>query len=507
MHRLSLRQRVALQLVVVLSLVLAVDNVRVPAGAEATSRGRRETPTTTTPPTTAAPATTTTVDQGRGNNGQNPSDIDGRGNEEHGNCGGGNGTESAPVGNSGVECPNAGSAASTSTSVIATTTSVSVTTVPDTTSSVPQTTIPRTTVPATGTPATTAPQTTAPETTTPSTTTPVVVVPSPALPETSVPGEIEPVANGSTNGSTPVAEQPVVTVVLSPTLVTSTPDTRTPTTQPPVTLEDGTAELRIGGESTSPYLVSATPPANLSERIELDLTLASRVSQQAIDLGYVSVRLDATDSAGNPVEEFSRPVQVRLQRLPGDGVVAMSSDEFEWQSIARLAAPYLANGQTAGYFVDADGSVVVLTTKTGLVGIRKQRSALAIDDLWAEMTPGSATKLSVTGQIGDDRVILTVSGSGSACLVSNTGVVRAVSGGVCKISAVQGGGSMYMSASAPVATTSVSFIDKLQETVIRYRTSIAMVLLVIFLVAFLLWQMGQTVVDVRRALHTDPEAL
>ncbi len=66
---------------------------------------------------------------------------------------------------------------------------------------------------------------------------------------------------------------------------------------------------------------------------------------------------------------------------------------------------------------------------------------------------------------------------------------------------------MYMSAVAETRIAKVSLISQIRETVVKYRTSLTMLTLVILLTVFLMWQFVQTIFQVRLALRTNPDSL
>lgn len=264
--------------------------------------------------------------------------------------------------------------------------------------------------------------------------------------------------------------------------------------------------LRVDRTDESSILITAGTFSDGGDPLDLSLRLASAVDQTAIDLGYVSVQVALNDILASEAA-FGVPVSVRLPSLPSDGVVATSADDVMWQRIPLLSSRELGYGQTLGYFIDSDRSVIVLTTRPVTVGIRKQRPQLEILGVRPTVTPRSANKLDVAGQAGESPIILTVNGSEGSCAVSRSGVFMALDGGECRISAVQGGGTMYMSAESDSVVSLIQNVEVVRSAITRYRTSVMMVLLMVGLGIFLLWQVTQTFVDVRRALRTDPEKL
>ena len=312
----------------------------------------------------------------------------------------------------------------------------------------------------------------------------------------------------------------------------------------PEAVVNASSELRIKGSDGGSYLVTIIYSLNENGQPEAELRVSERMTELAADLGFVTVRLvplaladisstQTTKTTGvrflvplidigktAPAHEiewdsvtslnsttFGQVNVIRFGELPINGVVAMSSDEIVWDEMPRLSSKSLAADQQFGYFLDSAGAVTVLTKTTGSFGLRQRRENLSIKQWSDQMTPGSATRLQIEGDIGEDEVKIIVGDTGSVCQVSEFGVLSAVSSGFCYVSAVQGGGSMYMSAVSETRIAEVGLLKRIQNEVIEYRTSISMLLLVILLALFLLWQFIQTAKQIRIALRTDPNTI
>ena len=316
------------------------------------------------------------------------------------------------------------------------------------------------------------------------------------------------------------------------------------TTVPQPTV-DLSSDLQVERSDGGSYSVTVIYSLNQDGLPEAELKIGDRMTKVAADLGFVTVRLvavarsqdfvsrstqivrvsylvpsagniaalsadeflEATKSRKSNSPTFTHATEIRFNALPINGIVATSSDEIFWDALPRLSSKSLAADQQFGYFIDSDGSVVVLTKTTGAFGIRQKRPTLNIERWADQVTPGSATRLQFAGEIGEDPVKVIVGDSGSVCQISNVGVLSAVGSGLCYVTAVQGGGSMYMSSVTETQVTEVSLLGQLQGAIVEYRTSVSMLILVILLSLFLIWQLIQTVLQIRLALRTDPSAL
>jgi hypothetical protein len=354
----------------------------------------------------------------------------------------------------------------------------------------------------------------------------------------------------TTTSSVPaVVETVPTTLAPPPTVRRSTTTTALQQLEPsdttaPESGVNASSDLRIEGSDGGSYSVTVVYSLNEDGLPEAELRISDRMTKAAADLGFVTVRLVALapeqDSSNQstqitrvrflvplievgktaPADEnkwdsvtnlrstiFEQATEIRFGALPVDGVVAMSLDEIVWDELPRLGSKSLAANQQFGYFVDSDGAVTVLTKTTGSFGLRQKRETLSIEQWSDQMTPGSATRLQIKGDIGEDPVKIIVGDTGSVCQVSDVGVLSAVSSGFCYVTAVQGGGSMYMSSVAETRITEVSLLGQIRNAVVEYHTSISMLLLVILLALFLVWQFIQTVIQIRIALRTDPSTL
>ena len=413
-----------------------------------------------------------------------------------------------------------------------------------------------------GNPGGTTTTTTTTSTTTTTTAPPITVPPTVDTlpPASSVPAVVETVPTSSTvpavveetttTSSIPVVVETIPTtsepivVRRSTTTTTGLPQVEASVTTVFEPSANNFSELRIEGSDGEPYLVTVVYSLNEGGQPEAELRVSDRMTKIAADLGFVTVRLVAVSPAQDSVERtteitkvrflvplievgeiastkenlwdsvthlkskvFERATEIRFGLLPANGIVAMSSDEIVWDELPRLVSKSLSADQQVGYFVDSDAAVTILTKRTGSFGIRQKRESLSIEQWSAQMTPGSATKLQIEGDVGEDQIEIIVGDSGSVCQVSSVGILTAVGSGVCYVTAIQGGGSMYMSSVAETRMTEVSLLGQIRDVVVEYHTSLSMLALVILLALILLWQFFQTVMQIRMALRTDPGTL
>ena len=73
------------------------------------------------------------------------------------------------------------------------------------------------------------------------------------------------------------------------------------------------------------------------------------------------VQLEVKDSSGAPITQFAGALALDFPAPSKDYVPLYSEDGIHWQTVPRLATPSLPDGQPDGYFVNADGSITILT--------------------------------------------------------------------------------------------------------------------------------------------------
>jgi hypothetical protein len=161
-------------------------------------------------------------------------------------------------------------------------------------------------------------------------------------------------------------------------------------------------------------------------------------------LGLVSLQLEILDGFGAVIPELLAPLTMQLTNSLGDNVVAQSSDGFLWSALPLLTGKTLGTGQTAGYYFDSDGVIVVVTSHLTQFGLRRaQSSRLVATTPVSAMGLAAKAVLTVSGGNGQGSVRYSTATS-TICTVSATGVVTATRAGRCDVTAVKGGDAIYL---------------------------------------------------------------
>jgi uncharacterized repeat protein (TIGR02543 family) len=165
-------------------------------------------------------------------------------------------------------------------------------------------------------------------------------------------------------------------------------------------------------------------------------------------LGLVSLQVEVLDGFGAVIPELLAQLTMQLTNSLGENVVAQSSDGFIWSPLPQLAGTTLAAGQTAGYYLDSDGVIVVVTSHLTQFGLRRaQGSQLVATTPTSAMGLAAKALLSVSGGSGKGAVRFSTA-TPAICVVSATGIVAATRAGRCDVSAVKGGDAIYLNSGA-----------------------------------------------------------
>lgn len=212
-----------------------------------------------------------------------------------------------------------------------------------------------------------------------------------------------------------------------------------------------------GSTNAAPVIVAVVvPPAANTENLEWQMLMSDRVQQSTIDEAYMTVDVTAKRKAGDSVTQLDAPIEIILPVVrPEDGVLAYSRDDITWTLIPQLLVPTLPEGQEDGYFVQADGSVKVLTRHLTGFGIRKPQAPLQLSVAEVDIVSGSVSRATATGGTSEDPIRYEIVSDPSVCKVSDAGLIYGLKAGTCTVYATRGGGSIYLNTSSTTFSTTV----------------------------------------------------
>jgi uncharacterized repeat protein (TIGR02543 family) len=167
-------------------------------------------------------------------------------------------------------------------------------------------------------------------------------------------------------------------------------------------------------------------------------------SLDSLTLGIVTLKVEILDSFGAVIPNLLAPMTIRFKNALGENIVAESEDGYFWTAIPRITGTTLPAGLKAGYYIDADGVIVVVTSHLTQFGLkRKQTSAFQVTASSSSINTFANAVLSTSGGSGNGAVRYTTS-TPAICSVSAVGLLAPKSSGKCLVSATKGGDAIYL---------------------------------------------------------------
>lgn len=276
-------------------------------------------------------------------------------------------------------------------------------------------------------------------------------------------------ASGSSGGGT-VTPPVTPTVDTRPTQDTRPPVTPTVDTRPPAPVvvapnqaaaktvdarQDTVISITISGDGTTPALsgVQLTLPAGQASD-GAKVSVVPIGSLENLVKGIVTLNIQITDAAGAKITSFSKPLSLVLGKLNLNGLaLVFSTDGLTWHEIAKIAGPDLPAGSAEGYFVDASGNVVVLTTHLTYFATKARQAALVVSPTKSLAFVGETVLISVSGGAGSGASTLAVKDASICSLNGSALALKAA--GTCEVTATKLGDNAYLDAASASASVTV----------------------------------------------------
>ena len=163
-------------------------------------------------------------------------------------------------------------------------------------------------------------------------------------------------------------------------------------------------------------------------------------------LGHLTMNLEPRDSNGAIIHKLKARISIRFNHAAGGTVVASSEDGFSWTLVPLIlgGGTTLESGARDGYYIDANGMVVVVTSHLTLFGFKQEHLAkLALNIKPAVLVSSYKTQVTPTGGSGEGGLRYE-SLSSTVCSISSSGLVSFKSAGVCKFFGIKGGDANYL---------------------------------------------------------------
>jgi hypothetical protein len=158
------------------------------------------------------------------------------------------------------------------------------------------------------------------------------------------------------------------------------------------------------------------------------------------------MKIEVIDVFGAVIPQLIEPMTMRFSTALGQFTVARSNDGFTWTPIPQIAGPTLPAGFIDGYYIDANGGVVILTNHLTEFGLKSlQKNPLTLVSSVTTLGVGKSTSISITGGSGSGGTRY-VSTTPTICSVSSNGLITGVKAGLCTVTATKGGDAVYLHA-------------------------------------------------------------
>ena len=218
----------------------------------------------------------------------------------------------------------------------------------------------------------------------------------------------------------------------------------------------GTIEAKISnGPDTTEFKTTIVVPARA---IKSDTTFTLSPGTDAGIDGYQILKLTATADDGTLVTSFAKPLSITIPAGANGALAAWSIDGFNWATLPLLQGDLLPAGQADGYFINADGSITLLTRHLTSFGLRKSQAALSIESTSAEIQLTATATVKVAGGSGEGTIALT-SDSPATCSVSAAGLVQPLTPGSCLITARKSSTGLYTDKSSMIELTILAPVE------------------------------------------------
>lgn len=229
-----------------------------------------------------------------------------------------------------------------------------------------------------------------------------------------------------------------------------------------ITASDGATIMQMsvpqvaGSTGAAPMVIAVVvPPEANTENLVWHMMMNDRLQQSTINEGYMTINVTAALPSGGNVTALEAPIQIHLPAPPADGVLAHSRDDITWTRIPQMLTPSLPDSAPDGYFVEADGTITLLTRHLTSFGIRKPQAPLELSVVNIDIVSGSVSRAVAAGGTSEDPIRYKTLSDPGVCTVTDSGLIYGVSAGICTLVATRGGGSIYLDTSSSTFSTKV----------------------------------------------------
>ena len=270
------------------------------------------------------------------------------------------------------------------------------------------------------------------------------VTPTPTVTSTAIPSVSPKPSVSPTPSSTPtpsVSPIPSATPTPTPTIVSSA----SPLEVPVLSSEAKTLSFSVPADNGTLIPVTVVIPQGLVG-VNGSVRITPVTNAESIAAGNVTMKIEVIDVFGAVIPQLIEPMTMRFSTALGQFTVARSNDGFTWTPIPLITGPTLPAGFIDGYYIDANGGVVILTNHLTEFGLKSlQKNPLTLISSVTTLGVGKSSSISITGGSGTGAARY-ISSTPTICTVTLSGVITGLKAGLCTITATKGGDAVYLHA-------------------------------------------------------------
>jgi len=177
--------------------------------------------------------------------------------------------------------------------------------------------------------------------------------------------------------------------------------------------------------------------------VDGSVRITPRVDTTSLTSGVISLQVEVLDAFGAVVPQLLASMTLHFSTGIGSNIVAKSQDGLIWTPVPLLLGTSLPAGQSDGYYLDADGHVVIITNHLTQFGIKTPQAQTLLETSTEQIIVGSVASLVASGGAGRGAIAFTPL-TPEVCSVSASGQVTALAAGICQVSSTKYGDATYM---------------------------------------------------------------
>jgi hypothetical protein len=170
--------------------------------------------------------------------------------------------------------------------------------------------------------------------------------------------------------------------------------------------------------------------------------------------GYFVARITSVASDTSLITALKKPIEINIPAGAAGTYPSWSSDGLTWTKLVKLQSEVLPADTQAGYFVEKDGRIAIVSEFLAIFGYKKDQTPLSISTLGLSIVAGHDSQVTTSGGSGTGALTY-FSRTPEICSISTTGLVTGLMAGKCLVSARKAASGIYANAISSAITVFV----------------------------------------------------